>query len=146
MWARLHYLKYFVCLNYSSAVCFTFKYYLLSCAMWDIIFHLHICNICTCDFRPGRTWTAIAKLLLFINFINILTKTINIKNLSIAIFQRPYVRFGWNLRVKGIVSDSNNIILWHESEVINKKSLFQKFQLIPISRFQVMHICDSLLP
>ena len=41
--------------------------------------------------------------------------------------------------VKGIVSDSNNIFLWHESEEINKKSLFPKFQLIPISRFQVMH-------
>ena len=40
---------------------------------------------------------------------------------------------------KGIVSDSNHIFLWHESEDINKKSLFPKFQLIPISRFQVMH-------
>ena len=40
---------------------------------------------------------------------------------------------------KGIVSDSNNIFLWHESEDINKKkkSLFPKFQLTPIS--QVMH-------
>ena len=37
--------------------------------------------------------------------------------------------------VKGIASDSNNIFLWHESEDINKKSLFPKFQLIPISRF-----------
>ena len=41
--------------------------------------------------------------------------------------------------LKGIVSDSNNIFLWHESEDINKKSLFSKFQLIPMSRFQVMH-------
>ena len=41
--------------------------------------------------------------------------------------------------LKGIVSDSNNIILWHESEDINKKSLFPKFQLLPILRFQVMH-------
>ena len=32
-----------------------------------------------------------------------------------------------------------NKILWHESEDINKKSLFPKFQLIPISGFQVMH-------
>ena len=40
---------------------------------------------------------------------------------------------------KGIVSNSNNIILSHESEDINKKSLFPKFQLIPILRFQVMH-------
>ena len=41
--------------------------------------------------------------------------------------------------IKGIVSDSNNIILWHESEDENKKSLFPKFQLLPILRFQVMH-------
>ena len=41
--------------------------------------------------------------------------------------------------VKGIVSDSNNIILWHESEDVNKKSLLPKFQLILILRFQVMH-------
>ena len=37
--------------------------------------------------------------------------------------------------VKGIFSYSNNIILWHESEDINRKSLFSKFQLIPILRF-----------
>ena len=42
------------------------------------------------------------------------------------------------LAVKGIVSDSNNIILWHESEDINKKRLFPKFQLILILRFQAM--------
>ena len=41
--------------------------------------------------------------------------------------------------IKGIVSDSNSIFLWHESEHINKKCLFPKFQLIPISCFQVMH-------
>ena len=41
--------------------------------------------------------------------------------------------------LKGIVSDCNNIFLWHESEDINKKSLFPKFHLIPILRFQVMH-------
>ena len=41
--------------------------------------------------------------------------------------------------LKGILSDSNNIFLWHESEDINKKSLNPKFQLIPILRFQVMH-------
>ena len=44
-----------------------------------------------------------------------------------------------SMELKGIVSDSNNIFLWHESEDINKKSLFPKFQLIPMSRFQVMH-------
>ena len=47
---------------------------------------------------------------------------------------------------KGIIfSDSNNIFLWHESEDINKKSFFPKFQLIPILRFQVMHnyVCFS---
>ena len=41
--------------------------------------------------------------------------------------------------IKGIVTDSNNIFLWHESEDINKKNLFPKFQLIPSSNFQVMH-------
>ena len=41
--------------------------------------------------------------------------------------------------IKGIVSDSNNIFLWHESEDINEKSLFPEFQLIPVSSFQVMH-------
>ena len=47
----------------------------------------------------------------------------------------------WNRasRFKGIISDSDNKFLWHESKDINKKSLFPKFQLIPISRFQVMH-------
>ena len=29
--------------------------------------------------------------------------------------------------IKGIVSDSNNIFLWHESENINKKAYFQNF-------------------
>ena len=43
------------------------------------------------------------------------------------------------LRFKGIFSDSNIIFLWYESEDINKKSLFSKFQLIPILHFQVMH-------
>ena len=40
---------------------------------------------------------------------------------------------------KGIFSDSNNIFLWHESEDINKKNSFPKFQLIPILHFQVIH-------
>ena len=44
-----------------------------------------------------------------------------------------------NPEFKGIVIDSNNIFLWHESEDIHKKSLFPKVQLIPMSRFQVMH-------
>ena len=44
-----------------------------------------------------------------------------------------------SLLLKGIVTDSNSIFLWHESEDINKKSLFPKFQLIPSSNFQVMH-------
>ena len=42
-------------------------------------------------------------------------------------------------KIKGIVSDSNNIFLWYESEDINKESLFPKFHLIPILRFQVMY-------
>ena len=41
--------------------------------------------------------------------------------------------------IKGIVSDSNNIFSWHESEDINKKILFPKFQLIQNLHFQVMH-------
>ena len=41
--------------------------------------------------------------------------------------------------LKGIFSDSYNIILWHESEDINKKRLFPKLQLIPILCLQVVH-------
>ena len=41
--------------------------------------------------------------------------------------------------LKGIFSDSNNIFLWYESDDTNKKSLFPKFQLIPILHFWVMH-------
>ena len=41
--------------------------------------------------------------------------------------------------IKGIFSDSNKIFLWYEPKDINKKSLFPKFQLIPILRFQIMH-------
>ena len=41
--------------------------------------------------------------------------------------------------VKGIFSDFHNIICKHESEDINQKSSFPKFQLIPILCFQVMH-------
>ena len=41
--------------------------------------------------------------------------------------------------MKEIFSDSNNIFSWHESEDINKKSLFSKFQFIRILRFQVMY-------
>ena len=40
--------------------------------------------------------------------------------------------------VKGTFSDFHNIFLWHESEDINQKSLFPKFQMIPILRFQDM--------
>ena len=40
---------------------------------------------------------------------------------------------------KGIFSDSNNTFVCHESEDIIKKSLFLKFQLIPILRFQVTY-------
>ena len=41
--------------------------------------------------------------------------------------------------LKGIVSDSNNIFLWHESKDVNQKRLFPKSQLIPVLRLQVMH-------
>ena len=50
-----------------------------------------------------------------------------------------YSLFRVGILLKGIVTDSNNIFLWHESEDINKRSLFPKFQLIPSSNFQVMH-------
>ena len=41
--------------------------------------------------------------------------------------------------LKEVFIDSNNIILLHELEDINKKSLFPKFQLVRILRFQDMH-------
>ena len=41
-------------------------------------------------------------------------------------------------RVKGTLSDSNNIFLWHELDDINKNSWLPKFHLIPILRLQVM--------
>ena len=46
---------------------------------------------------------------------------------------------GGGKALKGLFSDSNSIFLWHESEDINKKSLFPKSRLIPILRFQVMN-------
>ena len=49
-----------------------------------------------------------------------------------------YYKFSF-YQLEGIFSDSNNIFLWYESEDINQKSLFPKFQLIPILHFQVMH-------
>ena len=42
-------------------------------------------------------------------------------------------------KFKGIVSDSHNIFIWYESEDINKKRLFPKFQLIKISHLHSMH-------
>ena len=49
--------------------------------------------------------------------------------------------------LKGIFSDSNNIILRHELEDKNKKNLFPKLQLIPIYFFKLgMIMCVSLLP
>ena len=43
------------------------------------------------------------------------------------------------MQLEEIFTDSNNIFLCHESEDINEKSLFPKFQLISLLRFQVMH-------
>ena len=40
---------------------------------------------------------------------------------------------------KGIFSDFRKIFSWLESEDTNQKSLFPKFKLMPISRFQLMH-------
>ena len=41
--------------------------------------------------------------------------------------------------LKGILSDSNNIILWYESEDMNKKKLISKISVDFELRFQVMH-------
>ena len=46
---------------------------------------------------------------------------------------------GKSSRVKGIISDSNNISFYDMSEDMNKKSYFQNFQLILILGLQVMH-------
>ena len=48
-----------------------------------------------------------------------------------------FIGLKWNILkkmciVKGILSDSNNIFLWHESEDMNIKSFLSQFQLIPI--------------
>ena len=53
--------------------------------------------------------------------------------------KKSVVKGIWQPTLKEVFSDSNNIILWHESEDILKKKLFPKFQLIPILRFHVMH-------
>ena len=58
---------------------------------------------------------------------------------------------GKKYKIKGIFSDFNNILLCHESEDINNKSLFPKFQLIPILHFSsyawlcVFHYSHRLL-
>ena len=52
---------------------------------------------------------------------------------------QPAIKQANKQAIKRIFSDSNNILLWHESEDINQKRLFPKFQLIPILPFQVMH-------
>ena len=73
-----------------------------------------------------------------IYFINILVKTMKYKESFNYDFSNT-VCLIWLKFEKGIFSDFNKIFLWHESEDINKKSLFPKFQLIPILHFQVMH-------
>ena len=47
---------------------------------------------------------------------------------------------GKNLKgkLKGIVSDSNNIFLWHKAEDINKKGYFQHFSWF---QFYVYKLC-----
>ena len=40
---------------------------------------------------------------------------------------------------KGIVSDSNNIFLWHEPEDINKKDNFQNFGWFQFYVYKLMH-------
>ena len=75
--------------------------------------------------------------------------TLNYKGMN---FQNPKCNalslgFIVKLALKGIVSDSNNIFSWYESEDINKKGVFPKFQLIPILVFKLcMIMCVSLLP
>ena len=59
------------------------------------------------------------------------------KGVIIYYISHSYILVHW--LVEGVLSDSNNIIWWHESEDINKKCLFPKFQLIPILHFQVTH-------
>ena len=49
------------------------------------------------------------------------------------------------LNIKGIVSDSNNIFSYHESEDINKKSLFPKWYQFQVFKL-CMIMCVSLLP
>ena len=67
-----------------------------------------------------------------------------IKELQMVFLTSTVINSNGNMKelerkIKGIVTDSNSIFLWHESEDINKKSLFPKFQLILSSNFQVMH-------
>ena len=47
-----------------------------------------------------------------------------------------YVSFN----LTGIVSDSNNIFLWHESEDINKKAYFQNFSWFQFHIFKLFMI------
>ena len=49
------------------------------------------------------------------------------------------LKLQWTSLVTGIFRDFCKIFLWQESEDTNQKSIFPKFKLIPISRFQVMH-------
>ena len=53
-----------------------------------------------------------------------------------------------SVQLKGIVSDSNNIFLWNESEDINKKKpYFQNFSWFQFHVFKLcMIMCVSLLP
>ena len=49
--------------------------------------------------------------------------------------------------IKGIFSDSNNIVLWHESEDTNKKAYFQNFswfQFCVYKSFMIM--CTGIAP
>ena len=48
--------------------------------------------------------------------------------------------------IKGLVSDSYNIFLYHESENINKKAYFQNFSWFQFYIFQCMIMCVTLLP
>ena len=55
-------------------------------------------------------------------------------------------KFWKNRTFKGIVSDSNNIFLWHKSEDINKKGYFQTlrwFQFYIYKLCMIMCVCTA---
>ena len=61
-------------------------------------------------------------------------------------FQSLWYIFYGNI-LKGIVSDSNNIFLWHESEDIYKKCYFQNFSWFQFYTYKLcMIMCIGSAP